>query len=129
MSAMHWLAGAGASVAIPVGHSPHWDLIADLGDRLFRVQVKTSTCEQAGRWRVMLCTRGGNQSWSGQTKVLDRSRCDYVFVLVGDGRRWFIPCESLGGCSGILLGGPKYADFEVERGPGIPGWTPAETLA
>jgi PD-(D/E)XK endonuclease len=129
MSAMHWLAGVGASVAIPVGHSPDWDLIADLDGQLLRVQVKTSTYFRNRRWEVMVCTRGGNQSWNRLVKLLDRSRCDYVFVLVGDGRRWFIPSKSLGGHSGIRLGGPKYAEFEVDRGPAIAGWTPAETLA
>ncbi len=126
---MHWLAGAGASVAIPVGNSPHWDLIAELDGRLLRVQVKTSTYFRNRRWEVTVCTRGGNQSWNGLSKLLDPSRCDYLFVLVGDGRRWFIPSESLGGHSGIRLGGPKYAEFEVDRGPAIAGRTPAKTLA
>jgi hypothetical protein len=30
-----------------------------------RVQVKTSTDYRLGRWEVTVCTRGGNQSWSG----------------------------------------------------------------
>jgi hypothetical protein len=126
LSAMHWLASKGAKVAIPVGHSPDWDLIAELDGQLLRVQVKTSTCRRKGRWEVTLCTRGGNQSWQGLSKVLDRSRCDYLFVLVGDGRRWFIPSTSLGGESGMRLGGPKYAAFEVDRGPPILGRTPSE---
>jgi hypothetical protein len=39
-----------------------------------------------------------------------------LFVLVADGRRWFIPADAVGGGDGILLGGPKYAAYEVERG-------------
>jgi PD-(D/E)XK endonuclease len=120
LSAMAWLAGQGAKLAIPVGHSPDWDLIAELGGRLLRVQVKTCTCWVKERWSVSLCTRGGNQSWSGLVKRLDASRCDFVFVLAGDGRRWFIPAAALGGGTGIQLGGPKYAEFEVQRGDPIP---------
>jgi hypothetical protein len=60
-SAIEWLAGAGARVYIPFGHSPD-------------------------------------------------------FVHVADGRRWFIPSRELGGATGIRLGGPKYAGFEVDRG-------------
>jgi hypothetical protein len=116
LSAMVWLGGIGARISLPVFHSPDYDLIADLEGRLLRVQVKTSTCWVKRRWSVTLCTRGGNQSWSGIVKRLDPSRCDYLFVLVGDGRRWFIPSESLDGRSGIQLGGPKYAAFEVEAG-------------
>jgi len=120
LSAMYWLAGIGAAVAIPLGHSPDWDLIAEIDGRLLRVQVKTSTCWHKKRWFVSVCTRGGNQSWNGIVKRLDPSRCDYLFVLAGDGRRWFIPSQAVGGGTAIQLGGPKYADFEVERGDPIP---------
>ncbi len=117
---MYWLASRGANVAIPVGSSPHWDLVAELEGRVLRIQVKTSVCVQKGRWVVTLCTRGGNQSWNGLVKRLDHARIDYLFVLVGDGRRWFIPSDRVEGGRGLLLGGPKYASFEVERGDPIP---------
>jgi hypothetical protein len=117
---MYWLASRGASVALPVGSSPHWDLIAELDDRILRIQVKTSTCRQKGRWDITLCTRGGNQSWNGLVKRLDHARFDYLFVLVGDGRRWFIPADRVGGGCGLRLGGPKYDEFEVEHGDPIP---------
>jgi hypothetical protein len=116
MSAMQWLISVGAAVYLPFGHSPDVDLVADIDGRLLRVQVKTSTCLRNGRFELTLATRGGNQSWNGLVKRLDPSRCDYVFAHVGDGRRWFIPSSALGGGTGILLGGPRYAEFEVERG-------------
>ena len=71
----------------------------------------------------MLCTRGGNQSWSGTTKYFDAGRCDYLFVHTGDGRRWFMPSNVVEGRSGISLGGPKYAEYEIERGAPLPGQT------
>jgi PD-(D/E)XK endonuclease len=116
LSAMQWLAEAGAKVAVPVFHSPDWDVIAEFGDRLLRIQVKTTRSYRKGRWEATLCTRGGNRSWNGIVKLLDRTRCDYLFVHVGDGRRWFIPARALGGKSTISLGGPKYSEFEVDRG-------------
>jgi hypothetical protein len=91
LSAMQWLAWQGASVARPVGNNRHWDVMAEFNGRAIRVQVKTSRCVNKDRWAVTLATRGGNQSWNGLTKYLDPSRFDYLFVLVGDGRRWFIP--------------------------------------
>ncbi len=123
---MRWLTEAGAWVSVPLFHSPDYDLIADWGERLDRVQVKTSTCWRNKRWEVTLATRGGNQSWSGLVKLLDSTRCDRLFVQVGDGRRWYIPASSLGGGSGILLGGPKYAQYEVEPGIPLPSREPAE---
>jgi PD-(D/E)XK endonuclease len=116
LSAMVWLDHAGAIVFKPLFEHPDYDLIADFGDRLERVQVKTSTNFRDGRFIVALCTRGGNQSWSGIVKRLDATRCDMVFVHVGDGRRWYIPATALGGGSAILLGGPRYAEYEVEPG-------------
>jgi len=116
LSAIEWLFSSGADVFVPLFTNPDVDLIADFGDRVVRVQVKTSTCWRNGRWNVTLCTRGGNQSWNGVVKRLDPSRCDCVFVHAGDGRRWYIPASDLGGSSGILLGGPKYSRYEVEPG-------------
>ena len=118
-AAAAWLLSKDAVVAYPFGHSPDWDLLAEIDLTLYRVQVKTSTCFLRNRWSVTLCTRGGNRSWNGLVKLLDPGRCDYLFVLVGDGRQWFIPAADLAGGSALVLGGPKYARFEVERGPVI----------
>jgi hypothetical protein len=118
---MQWLACAGAIVWTPLVGSPDYDLIADFGDGLVRVQVKTSSSWHRERWVIALCTRGGNQSWNGITKLLDSTRCDALFVHVGDGRRWYIPMTALEGKgSSIVLAGPKYAEYEVESGAPLP---------
>ena len=89
---------------------------------MLRIQVKTSVCRYKERWAVTVCTRGGNQSWQGMVKTSRPvSRIDYLFALVGDGRRWFIPADRIEGGTSIHLGGPKYAEFEVEPGEPIPG--------
>ena len=49
-------------------------------------------------------------------KRFSSERCDWLFVLAGDGRRWFIPAAEVGDGDGILLGGPKYAAYEIESG-------------
>ena len=117
---MQWLISHGATVSVPFGHSPNYDLVADFHGCLVRVQVKTSRYFVIDRWRVTLCTRGGNRSWNGQVKTLDAKAYDYLFVCVADGRRWFIPARRIGGGSGLLLGGPKYELYEVERGLPMP---------
>ncbi|HEY1540088.1 MAG TPA: group I intron-associated PD-(D/E)XK endonuclease [Solirubrobacteraceae bacterium] len=115
-SAIGWLLSRGARVYLPFEHSPDVDLVADLDGRLIRIQVKTSTVERSGRFDVMLVTRGGNQSWSGVAKHFAPARCDYLFVHVGNGRRWFMPSSAVDGTAHIAVGGPKYADYEVEPG-------------
>ncbi len=119
-SAIEWLVGAGYTVFVPIGHSPDCDLVALRDGKVLRVQVKTSRRFVGGRWTVMLATRGGNQSWSGLVRRFDPSRYDALFVLVGDGRRWFIPATEIGGGTGINVGGPKYARHELARGRPIP---------
>ena len=62
-------------------------------------------------------------------KRLDPSRFDDLFVLVGDGRQWFIPADHVDGATSINLGGPKYREFEVERGDPISGCSGEESLS
>ena len=115
MSAIDWLDSKGYSVFVPLCHSPDVDLIATRDEEIIRVQVKTTTVLRGDRWETTICTRGGNQSWNGLTKKFEAARCEYLFVLVGDGRRWMIPSTEVGG-SKVMLGGPKFAAYEVERG-------------
>jgi hypothetical protein len=124
LSAMEWLAGRGATVWVPFNHSPHVDVMAEWDDRLIKVQVKTSTFRgpvkaDGDRWRISIATNGGNRSWTGLTKKFDPTRVDYLFVLVGDGRRWFIPAQFVEAARSIALGGTKYSEFEVERGTAL----------
>jgi bifunctional DNA-binding transcriptional regulator/antitoxin component of YhaV-PrlF toxin-antitoxin module len=114
-AAIHWLSAIGAIVSFPLFHSPDYDLIAEVGGRLLRVQVKTSRYEVAstGHFAVQLATSGGNQSWTGTVKTFDPTRVDYVFVLVGTGRCWFIPSNEVEGHRSVHVGGAKYSEFEV----------------
>jgi PD-(D/E)XK nuclease superfamily protein len=115
-SAMEWLGSRGYPVWYPVGHSPDVDLVTRIDGRLVGVQVKTCTRAVGSRFNVMVCTRGGNQSWNGLVKRFSAERCDWLFVLVADGRRWFMPASEVGGSTSIVVGGPKYAAYEVEPG-------------
>ncbi len=123
-SAIEWLTRQGATVSAPLGHSPDYDLIAELNERLVRVQVKTSTFRETTpngheRWSAAIRTNGGNQSWTGTTKWFDPDKVDALFVLVGDGRRWCIPSAAVEGTNTIHLGGPKYSEYEIEPAAAI----------
>jgi hypothetical protein len=124
-SAIEWLGTHGYDVYAPLGHTRDTDRVADDGTRLIRVQVKTTTLYRNRRWEVTLCTRGGNRSWNGIVKRFSASRCDWLFVLVADGRRWFIPATAVTGGTGIILGGLKYAEFEVDEGRPLPSYASA----
>lgn len=118
-SAIEWLTRHGVTVSVPLGHSPDYDLIAEVGGRVLRVQVKTSTYrrstpERNERCHVSICTNGGNQSWSGVAKRFEPSKADALFVLAGDGRRWFIPAAAVEATNSLDLGGRKYSEFEID---------------
>jgi hypothetical protein len=114
-----WFIDREIEVFVPLLHTPRdFDFIVDWGEGPKRVQVKTSTQFRNDRWEVAICTRGGNQSWNGVVKRLDASKYELLFVHVADGRRWLIPAAAIvAGCS-LRLGGPKYAEWEIE--PGLP---------
>ena len=111
-------------MSLPFGPSPDYDLIADLDGTLHRIQVKTGTyrTETSGggsRYQVQLATLGGNQSWTGLSKHLDPSRIDFIFILVGDGRRWLIPASALEARTAVTVGGPRYSEYEIASGQPI----------
>jgi Holliday junction resolvase-like predicted endonuclease len=120
-SAIAWLAQQGALIFTPLFRSPDYDLIAEIDGDLVRIEVKTSISRTpVGNWAVAVCTRGGNQSWNKITKRFDPNRCEFVFIHVGDGRRWFVPAASIEGETSMVVGGRKYSEFEVEPGPPLP---------
>lgn len=123
------MAWSGAIVFTPVGHSPDVDLVADFGAGPLRIEVKTTMNFRDGRWQAMLATMGGNQSWSGVVKSFDHLRCDYLFVHVGDGRRWFIPAGAIDCKRSISLGGNKYARFEISPGKPLTTALPLQSSA
>jgi hypothetical protein len=128
-AAIAWFTLHGYCVWVPLGHSSNYDLLVVQDEQLHRVQVKTATFVDKRRFVVQLSTSGGNQSWNGTIKFFDRSRCDLLFVLVADGRQWVIPSSAVEGRRSIVVGGPKYAAFEVERVPGFEARTAPPEVA
>jgi hypothetical protein len=73
-----------------------------------------TTSDGHGRWSVAIRTNGGNQSWTGLSKRFDPTKADGLFVLVGDGRPWFLPAAAVESTSGLRLGGMKHSEFEID---------------
>jgi hypothetical protein len=62
-AAIAWFMANGYCVLMPLSESQPYDLVVDDGERLQRVQVKTTTAKSPyGRYVVSLQTAGGNQS-------------------------------------------------------------------
>lgn len=84
--------------------SQDYDLIVDNGEKLSKVQVKTSRFRsKQGVYQVSLKTCGGNRS--GQTiKNFDKNSSDLVFVLLDNEDTYLIPREAIRGNTCINLG-------------------------
>lgn len=120
-SAIAWLGWKHPPVSVPLGNCSDYDAVAEVDGRLVKVQVKTTRrrVHDGERFSVTLCTRGGNQSWNGIIKHFSADRCDYLFIHTADGRRWFMPADVVEGGTAIVVGGPKYAEYEIELGPAL----------
>jgi hypothetical protein len=102
----------GWSVSMPLIDSQPYDLVADDGGRLHRVQVKTTTYRSRyGVFVVSLATRGGNQSFH-TSKDFDPSTSDLLYVLTDERERYLIPTRAISTKTSVSLG-ERMAPFVV----------------
>jgi len=103
----------GYTVSIPLTDSQDYDLIADLGGALVRVQVKTTTYKRPnGVSEVSLKTMTGTTK-KRIHKTFDQVSCDYLFVVTTEDRMFMIPKDEVAGKTTLAIEN-KYAAYEVE---------------
>jgi hypothetical protein len=102
--AIAYFGALGWALSIPLIDAQPYDLIADTGTRLYRVQVKTTTClDRRGRFAVQLSTHGGNQSFHTR-KAFDPNSCDLLYILTDDRTRYLIPTSVVRARTRLSLG-------------------------
>jgi hypothetical protein len=83
----------GFATAKPYGDSRRYDFILDVGRRLWRVQVKSSSAKQYGSYMVNL-----QRNANGEIVFYDASEIDFVVAYVFPCEAWFvIPVEAIAG--------------------------------
>ena len=83
------------TVSIPLTDSQDYDLIAEIDDRLYKVQVKTTQYKSKyGIYKANLSVKGGNRSFN-TIKKFDNTKVDYVYVMTSEGKSYFIPTSSI----------------------------------
>ena len=109
--AIAFLTDQGYLVSVPLNDSQKYDLIADFGGELSRIQVKTTRQKSDwGQFEVGLRTLGGNQSFHTIQKF-DKTSCDMLYVLTEEGGQYLIPTEVIEAKSVLVLG-PKYETYK-----------------
>jgi len=83
----------GFATAKPYGDSRRYDFVLDVGQRLWRVQVKSSSARQYGSYLVNL-----QRNANGEVVPYDASEIDFVVAYVMPCDAWFvIPVEAIHG--------------------------------
>jgi hypothetical protein len=83
----------GFATAKPYGDSRRYDFIVDVGNRLWRVQVKSSSAKECGSYQVNL-----QRNLNGEVVEYDASEIDFVVAYVMPCDAWFvIPVEAIYG--------------------------------
>jgi len=83
----------GFATAKPYGDSRRYDFILDVGQRLWRVQVKSSSAKQYGSYMLNL-----QRNANGEVIPYDASEIDFVVAYVMPCDAWFvIPVEAIYG--------------------------------
>jgi hypothetical protein len=82
IAAMYYYRSLGYSVSMPIFEDCHVDLHIQKDGKVKRVQVKSSRCKaNSGNYIAALTTSGGNTSWSGISKRIDKDFVDFIFIL------------------------------------------------
>jgi hypothetical protein len=112
-AAIAWFAENHYRVSIPLTDSQDYDLVVDDGDRLYKVQVRTTyRLEYESIYKVNLVVSGGNRSGTGKVKYFDPGCVDLLFVLTDAGDRFLIPCDEITTRKSINLGA-NYQKYRV----------------
>jgi len=99
----------GFATAKPYGDSRRYDFILDVGKRLWRVQVKSSSAKQYGSYMVNL-----QRNANGEVVPYDASEIDFVVAYVMPCDAWFvIPVEAFAVRNSIKV----YPRGEMKIGP------------
>lgn len=92
----------GYTVSIPLSDSQTYDLIAEKDGFCNRVQVKTVFKRKENKYfYVELRTISNTRGKKLETRFLDKTKCDSVFILTSEDDRYIVPIESLTGLNGI----------------------------
>jgi hypothetical protein len=109
-----WFQARDYRVAIPVEPAPY-DLVVESDDGLVRIQVKSTTRTDFGRWIVGVTRREYDPAASSGRRARRYSpgEIDFFFIVTGDGAKYLIPLEVSNGATTLTLDG-KYAAFRVD---------------
>lgn len=124
-AAIFYYTSQGCAVSMPLTDNTRYDIIVDDGERLVRVQCKSTGYRTPhGVYEAALQTSGGNKSGTGKQSRITEKDCEAVFVYRLDGVMYHFPVEHVTGRKSINLGklqtgfivSPTYGSQALEVG-------------
>lgn len=101
----------GIMVSIPYGDYGRYDFIADINNKLYRIQCKTSSLQENGSYKFSCRSTTGNTTHV-QNRTYDDTQIDF-FATIIMGKCYLIPINETGGNSKTLrLEYPKIGQKE-----------------
>lgn len=117
--AIEYFTSIGWIVSLPLNDSQDYDLIVDDGNKLLKVQVKTTNCKKNKDGTIFalnLAVMGGNSKENFVHKTNTQIEYDYLFAVSGDGKEYLIPKSELMNVEkSISLGSKLKKSFEITR--------------
>lgn len=109
--AIAYFSSNGYTVSIPLNDTQDYDLIADKNNKLFKIQVKSTSCKtKYGIYQVALKSCGGTKGTTYKTLI--DTNIDYLFVVTDSLDFYLIPIAHITNKSTLNLCS-KYKVFKV----------------
>lgn len=105
------LAKKGFKISIPLVDAQEYDLIVDDGNKLLKVQVKTTGYKRRDRYEVQL-KRVHHNKTGNQLRPFDASLVDVLVVLCSDNSIYIIPSTEINAKNSLALV-EKYDKWKI----------------
>ena len=104
----------GYEVLLPFGDKRPYDMVVELDNKLYKVQVKYAGFYSSAKKHIAaLRTMGGNQSFYTVKKYADFA-FDLLFIYTASGRSFLIPWSELKNRNSISIEASKFRQYEVK---------------
>lgn len=110
-SAIYKLTELGYRVSIPLIDNQEYDLIVDNGDRLLKVEVKSTSVRCSTGWTVQIKKVRSNKS-SNNISPFDGSVIDLLFIYTMEGDSYLIPSSKIDTRNQLTVPG-KYLEYRL----------------
>jgi PD-(D/E)XK endonuclease len=102
---------------VPTEPAPY-DLVVESDEGFARIQVKSTTIRDAGRWSVSISRREylpgvPNEKRARKECAYSENQVDFFFIVTGDGSQFLVPLKVTNGAGNLVLDS-KYAAFRVQ---------------